>query len=1327
MFYNFNVWMVVKSSYLRLTTIYSWVVFFCFVGGNPRYVFILYTKNMKKIFLFGFMAILLVGFWFGGASLAADYTWSLVSNFGDDPITTYKLIFKVWGELDNWVLQGDNIHCEGNICEILANTGKEVQLPEPVLSGKESCTFAGWYSNYDDKKKWWVWDTFKVTSTTTLYAKWLCDDSGFQVRNQHFDTFEAALAALSSKYNDKIVLLQDVNYAMTEEDTFFRIEKNGHNITVTPAEWYVMNTPVETNGYVEYKQVKFSDQMIEITKANGAVSYSTSFSLLNGDWSTVKLLKDNAVVTSIPNAWSSLRTDADVTLDLSWYTLNLNTTMNRNYAMSVTEWNTLTIKNGTIEIAPTNDKRDNWIIVEKWSTLNIGPDVTINAHNWVSAVTVFWDVTLNLSWTLTAENSFVIAGNGSDWNEWYTINIDWGSVIETTNTVAAIYHPNDGTLNISTWTIQWSEALYIKSWETNISGGKFIGKGAKADFSHNGNWANPTWDWVVVEVCDYPGGEPTINITAWEFESDKADSIASYAQEGYTALTGFLVWWIFSPEPDESYISDGYYAKEIDDDKYEITEVQTIDTIDITSETTGVYVWELPEFEATTTTSWLDVSVYWSNTNWAKRPGSASSWQWFWAETPTAVADGTTHYALRLQLNKDEWYVFGDDVTINFNWIDWTASGHTLLDKWFTWWGYLYIDLGIAIVLPTEISAISLSGSATISLWDDLDLLEVENVEDPMTVWYGYSSYLPVKWTGDARTDVDTAEESAVAWTNYWLKVNLNIEDNFQLSTNPTLIYNGENWTTSGHTIFDLENNAIYIDLWTAAAEEPRPDVEELLVPGSWTTASAWGIDDISLDNAEATTGFDANDYAWVTTPQVIIQQKTDSAALQEEWTTETKLENDLTNDFVTDTGKIAEMQGILDIKLYYLDWSGNSTLLSGVQFSDPVKIMIPVAASVSAVEVRADHWDGYGTTWLTLDGTAWCNGWRWVPTANAYTWWDVPVVNGKAEIYTCSASSFVAYTETDKPSPAPSNKTSWWSGGGWSSRTSALDDTKATTWNVAKLDETEVDETKSEENNDEDGAKTDPMIDVQAVAKFGQEQIDAYKWALENGITTMKTVEEARLDDPLTRAELAKMMVVYIQKVLKKDPVVTWDVNYPDVKVEEIWDLVDYVKLAYQYQIMWINADGTPIELFNPHGIVSRWEYATVFSRVLFGAKFNKEGADFYTNHLEALKTAWILTNTLPSIQEMRGWVMLMMYRSSQNGEAIEKVANSTEEIVDEAKAEEIVSEETVNVSDEEKSEGWIDTAETTKDSTEESVSDESSETPVNTAETTTWDTLSE
>lgn len=310
------------------------------------------------------------------------------------------------------------------------------------------------------------------------------------------------------------------------------------------------------------------------------------------------------------------------------------------------------------------------------------------------------------------------------------------------------------------------------------------------------------------------------------------------------------------------------------------------------------------------------------------------------------------------------------------------------------------------------------------------------------------------------------------------------------------------------------------------------------------------------------------------------------------------------------------------------------------------------------------------------------------------------------------------------------SSKSSWGWGGGGSSKTTTTDDTKATTWDTAKVDENNTEENNeeqaNEENKDEEKA---PMTDAQAVEKFGQEQIDAYKWALENGITTMKTVEAARLDEPLTRAELAKMMVVYIQKVLEKDPIVTGDVSYSDVD-ESLGDLYGYIKLAYQYQIMGINADGTPIEFFNPNGLVTRWEYATVFSRVLFGDKFNKTGEDFYTKHLEALKAAWILTNTIPTIQEMRGWVMLMMYRSSQNAEKIENVANTTE-----TNEEEKADEETATASDEtkseaneeEKAEEATNTEATTGDLAETPATQESSETTAENTETaaeaTTWD----
>ena len=167
------------------------------------------------------------------------------------------------------------------------------------------------------------------------------------------------------------------------------------------------------------------------------------------------------------------------------------------------------------------------------------------------------------------------------------------------------------------------------------------------------------------------------------------------------------------------------------------------------------------------------------------------------------------------------------------------------------------------------------------------------------------------------------------------------------------------------------------------------------------------------------------------------------------------------------------------------------------------------------------------------------------------------------------------------------------------------------------------------------------------AKSKYSEEQVAAYEWALENGITTINDIEKARLSDGLTRAELAKMMSQYLTKVLWKTPTTGEKANYADVN-SSLGDLADFIEIAYSYKIMWIKADGTPLKNFNPRGKVTRAEYATVFSRVLFGDKYNKSEWNYYEDHIKALKEAGILTNDTPSIKEVRGWVMLMMYRSS-------------------------------------------------------------------------------
>ena len=168
--------------------------------------------------------------------------------------------------------------------------------------------------------------------------------------------------------------------------------------------------------------------------------------------------------------------------------------------------------------------------------------------------------------------------------------------------------------------------------------------------------------------------------------------------------------------------------------------------------------------------------------------------------------------------------------------------------------------------------------------------------------------------------------------------------------------------------------------------------------------------------------------------------------------------------------------------------------------------------------------------------------------------------------------------------------------------------------------------------------------------SQFASEQNDAYLRACQHNITTMRTIQDARLDQPLTRAELAKIMSVYAMKEYHLKPLITGAANYKDVNTD-LGDLADYIQIAYQLQIMGINADGTPIEAFEPHKLVSRAEFATVLSRVIWGNKHNISGDYRYSAHLQALKKYKIITSDVPANRwELRGRALLMLHRNAQS-----------------------------------------------------------------------------
>lgn len=163
--------------------------------------------------------------------------------------------------------------------------------------------------------------------------------------------------------------------------------------------------------------------------------------------------------------------------------------------------------------------------------------------------------------------------------------------------------------------------------------------------------------------------------------------------------------------------------------------------------------------------------------------------------------------------------------------------------------------------------------------------------------------------------------------------------------------------------------------------------------------------------------------------------------------------------------------------------------------------------------------------------------------------------------------------------------------------------------------------------------------------ASFGAELEAAYTYAKEMGITTSTSINSARMYDNLTRAELAKMVSVYATEVMGLTPDMDADCDFTDLAPVAGTDLEDYAVTACQLGLMGVGTNG----IFNPNGLVTRAEFGTVLSRVLYGDA-NNGGTPWYANHLNALKEAGIMNDiSNPNMREVRWYTMLMMMRSDE------------------------------------------------------------------------------
>ncbi len=236
---------------------------------------------------------------------------------------------------------------------------------------------------------------------------------------------------------------------------------------------------------------------------------------------------------------------------------------------------------------------------------------------------------------------------------------------------------------------------------------------------------------------------------------------------------------------------------------------------------------------------------------------------------------------------------------------------------------------------------------------------------------------------------------------------------------------------------------------------------------------------------------------------------------------------------------------------------------------------------------------------------------------------------------------------EISEHSGGSSGWSSWW-GGGWTDKGSVIQswakwNEQSTTWqiNIITKDNSSTEVSVWQDNkskNTEDVVKT-----LKWQWSFPREFIDAYNFAYKNWITTKSSIYEAKMYSPITRIQMAKMLSKYAINVLWKEPDVSkWVIKFDDVSNKLNKEYDDAVTLAYQLWIMWQNIKNNK---FRPNSLLTRAEFATALSRLLYWTEDWK--SKYYETHMVKLHKEWIINNIDPDLIEKRWYVVIVLMRS--------------------------------------------------------------------------------
>jgi len=176
------------------------------------------------------------------------------------------------------------------------------------------------------------------------------------------------------------------------------------------------------------------------------------------------------------------------------------------------------------------------------------------------------------------------------------------------------------------------------------------------------------------------------------------------------------------------------------------------------------------------------------------------------------------------------------------------------------------------------------------------------------------------------------------------------------------------------------------------------------------------------------------------------------------------------------------------------------------------------------------------------------------------------------------------------------------------------------------------------------------PLITKQNMRKYSELVINSYIWAFENDVTTVWEFDKANPEWYVLRWHLAKMMVNFSANVLWREIPIDIPVSCEWEDDSSEWESSEikfYAKKACALWIMWIK-----VKKFEPNKTVSRAEFGTVLSRVLWWDKYDVRNPTrknrYYARHLQILKEKWIMSQTENPLDriELRKWIWVMLRR---------------------------------------------------------------------------------